>query len=92
MSPADLEALADRIDSEELWRRPGLDRPVMTPEQRDRLDAGVALRRYADLLGKAEWRIYPPRPGVSFSAPTLDKVVEMVRRDEQRRREAGRPS
>lgn len=43
-----LRALADRIDHEELWRRPGLERDTMTPEQRDRLDAAVNLRRYAD--------------------------------------------
>jgi hypothetical protein len=43
-----LRALADRIDYEELWRRPGMERETMTPEQRDRLDAAVNLRRYAD--------------------------------------------
>lgn len=43
-----LRALADRIDHEELWRRPGLERDTMTQEQRDRLDAAVNLRRYAD--------------------------------------------
>lgn len=42
-----LEALADRIDHEQLWRRGPLERNDMTPEQRDRLDAGVNLRRYA---------------------------------------------
>ncbi len=39
--------LADRIDTEELWRRPGIDHDDMTPEQKDRLMAGVYLRRYA---------------------------------------------
>lgn len=43
----ELEALANRIDHEELWRRPGMDRDKMTPEQQDRLMAGVYLRRYA---------------------------------------------
>lgn len=51
MKPEELEALADRIDHEELWRRPGMERDQMTPEQRDRLDAGVNLRRYADQRG-----------------------------------------
>ena len=46
--PEKLRALADRIDHEELWRRPGMERDTMTQEQRDRLDAAVNLRRYAD--------------------------------------------
>ena len=46
-SIARLEALADRIDPEELWRRPPLERDQLTDEQRDRLDAAVNLRRYA---------------------------------------------
>lgn len=51
MDPEELEALADRIDHEELWRRPGLERDTMTQEQRDRLDAAVNLRRYASDRG-----------------------------------------
>ena len=51
MNPAELEALANRIDHEELWRRPGLERDTMTQEQRDRLDAAVNLRRYASARG-----------------------------------------
>ena len=47
MDPEELEALADRIDHEELWRRPGMERDTMTPQQRDRLDAAVNLRRFA---------------------------------------------
>lgn len=47
MNQDELEALADRIDHEELWRRPGMERDTMTPEQRDRMDAAVNLRRYA---------------------------------------------
>jgi hypothetical protein len=46
-TPEELEALANRIDHEELWRWPGMDRDKMTPEQKDRLMAGVYLRRYA---------------------------------------------
>lgn len=46
--PDEINALANRIDHEELWRRPGMERDSMTPEQRDRLDAAVYLRRYAD--------------------------------------------
>lgn len=42
-----IEDLANRIDNEELWRRSPFDRDGMTQEQRDRLDAGVYLRRYA---------------------------------------------
>jgi hypothetical protein len=51
MQPDELRALADRIDHEELWRRAGMERDQMTPEQRDRLDAGVNLRRYASDRG-----------------------------------------
>ncbi len=48
MKDADnIQALADRIDHEELWRRPGMEHDTFTPEQRDRLHAGVHLRRYA---------------------------------------------
>lgn len=54
MKPEDLEALANRIDSEELWRRNPFDRDQLTQEQRDRLDAGVNLRRYAHGLGLAD--------------------------------------
>ena len=50
-TPEELEALADRIDHEELWRRPGMERDQMTQEQRDRLMAGVCLRRYASDRG-----------------------------------------
>lgn len=46
-TPEELEALADRIDHEQLWRWPGMDHDKMTPEQRDRMWAGVNLRRYA---------------------------------------------
>ena len=45
--PKEIEDLANRIDHEELWRRSPFDRDSMTQEQRDRLDAGVYLRRYA---------------------------------------------
>lgn len=50
-TPEELEALANRIDHEELWRWPGMDRDKMTPEQKDRLMAGVYLRRYASDRG-----------------------------------------
>ncbi len=50
-TPEELEALANRIDHEELWRQPGMDRDTMTPEQQDRLMAAVYLRRYASNRG-----------------------------------------
>jgi hypothetical protein len=81
---AKLLALADRIDPEKLWRWAGMDHHKMTPEQRDRMEAGVNLRRYADLLGNGGWRIFSPRPGLSFRASTLDKAIEMARREEAR--------
>ena len=43
----EIRELADRIDHEELWRRPGMDILDMTPEEKDRLMAGVYLRRHA---------------------------------------------
>jgi len=87
--PGKLLELADRIDHEKLWARPGVDRvDKMTPEQLDRLDAGVALRRYADLLGSNDWRIYPPKPSISYRGPTLDEVVAMVKRRANRGRVA----
>lgn len=46
-TPEELEALANRIDHEELWRWAGMDHHKMTPEQKDRMWAGVHLRRYA---------------------------------------------
>lgn len=45
--PAEIDALANRIDHEELWRLSPFDWEKLTPEQKDRLDAGVYLRRYA---------------------------------------------
>jgi hypothetical protein len=43
----EIEALANRIDHEELWRLPGMEQRELPQEKRDRLDAGVYLRRYA---------------------------------------------
>lgn len=50
-TPEELKALANRIDHEELWRWSGIDRDKMTPEQKDRLWAGIHLRRYASERG-----------------------------------------
>lgn len=46
--PEKIRELADRIDHEQLWRLSGLDQMELPPEKRDRLDAAVYLRRYAD--------------------------------------------
>lgn len=46
--PEEIEALANRIDHEQLWRVSPFERDKLTHEQRDRLDAGVYLRRYAE--------------------------------------------
>jgi hypothetical protein len=81
--------LADRIDHEELWRWAGMDHHKMTPEQRDRMNAGVALRRYAQLWAPGRWVVFPPVGPVRFSASTLDKAVEMAKRDESRRNDRG---
>lgn len=50
-TPEELKALADRIDHEELWRWAGMDHDKMSPEQKDRMWAGVHLRRYASDRG-----------------------------------------
>jgi len=47
VTPEELEQLADRIDHEQLWRLSGMEQDNLTPEQKDRLWAGVNLRRYA---------------------------------------------
>lgn len=84
--PQRLLDLADRIDHEKLCLRAGLERRDWTQEQHDRCDAGVHLRRYADLLGSNSWRIYPPS-GIPtrFSGGTLDAVIAMAKREESRR-------
>lgn len=79
-----LMELADRIDYEELWRRAGMHHDKMTPEQQDRMNAGVALRRYAWLWAPGRWLIFPPVGPVNFSASTLDKVYAMAKKDEGR--------
>jgi len=48
MSPEEIEALANRIDHEELWRVSPLETDKLTPEQQDRMWAGVFLRRHAN--------------------------------------------
>jgi hypothetical protein len=80
-----LRALADRIDHESLWKRPMMCRDQMTDEQRDRLDAGVMLRRYSDLLAPGRWLVVPPTGSVQFSAASLDKVTEMAKADQDRK-------
>lgn len=85
----ELRALADRIDYERLWARSGLERSEWTQEMRDRCDAGVMLRRYASLLSENLWRIYPPQPGLSFVASTLEKAVEMASKHRERNDDSG---
>lgn len=80
-----LLALADQIDHEKLWKRPGMDRDKMTADQQARLDAGVMLRRYADILTPGRWLLIPPTGRIQFSASTLEKVFEMAKRDEARK-------
>lgn len=71
--------LADRIDHEQLWRVAGIDHSKFTPEQKDRLNAGVALRRYGQLLAPGRWLVFPPEGNVHFGAGTLDAVYEMAK-------------
>lgn len=81
-----LRELADRIDFEQLWRSAGIDHSKMTPDQIDRMNAGVALRRYAELLAPGRWLIFPPVGPVHFSAGTLERVYEMAKKDEARKK------
>lgn len=80
-----LRELADRIDHDKLWRQPAMDRDKLTQDQRDRLDAGVMLRRYSDILEPGRWLVIPPTGSVQFSGGTLDKAFEMAKRDEGRK-------
>ena len=79
-----LMELADRIDHEELWRRPGLEHLEWPQDKRDRLEAGVQLRRYADLLQPGRWLIIPPTGPVQFSAQTLGAAYAMAVKHEGR--------
>lgn len=73
-----LRELADRIDHEQLWRWAGMDHGKMTAEQKDRYNAGVALRRYADLQEPGRWVLFPPSGAVHYSASTLEAVSKMA--------------
>jgi hypothetical protein len=86
-----LVELADRIDHEQNWRRSGIfQRDHLTQDQKDRLQAGVMLRRYAALMAPDSWRLFPPKAvaSVSFRASTLDGVVKMAEREQDRAAEA----
>ena len=80
---AKLLELADKIDHEQNWRHSGIfQRDHLTQDQKDRVLAGVMLRRYADLMAPESWRLFPPKSVVSHSyrAATLDAVVKMAER------------
>lgn len=57
----ELEELADRIDSKELWKLPGMEHSSLSPSEKNELDAGVNLRRYASLLRDKEDQAKPGR-------------------------------
>lgn len=50
MTPEYVESLAKCVDPDDLWKTPVLERNLLRPDQREILDAGVALRRHAHLL------------------------------------------
>lgn len=54
MTPEYLEELADKVDTEQLWRLAGMDQLDLPPEKRWRLDAGVALRRHASHIRRLD--------------------------------------
>ena len=80
---AKLMELADKIDHEQNWRHSGIfQRDHLTQDQKDRMLAGVMLRRYADLMAPESWRLFPPKSVVSHSyrAATLEAVIKMAER------------
>lgn len=80
-----LLSLADRIDHEKLWQLPAMHHDTLTQDQRDRMDAAVELRRFADILGPGRWLVIPPTGPMRFSAYTLDKAYEMAKKDDDRK-------
>jgi hypothetical protein len=78
MTPEKLRELADRIDHEQLWRLAMLERPNLSADQRDRLDAGVELRRWATAKRPWRWVIISPEGSTQFSASTLQRVAGMA--------------
>lgn len=54
MSPEYLCELADIADPEQLWRINPFDQQKLEPIERLRLDTGVALRRYAEIVRQLE--------------------------------------
>ncbi len=61
IDPQEIEDMANRIDHDQMWRCPRDS--VMTPDQRDRREAGVYLRCYArDLWARAAAKVsqHPP--------------------------------
>jgi hypothetical protein len=91
--PEKLRALANRIDHEELWRRPGMERDTFTQDQRDRMDAAVNLRRYADdrftvlkalekgresIRGTSAWHSALNGQGIGNQAPHWMYTAKMV--------------
>lgn len=74
-----LRALADRIDHEELWRRPGLEHHDWPQDKQDRMMAGVNLRRYASKLQEKEDAAKPGR--VYMRGFKLERVTGNYPRD-----------
>jgi hypothetical protein len=93
MSPDKLRALADRIDHEELWRRPAMEHRDWSQDKIDRMNAAVELRRWANAKKPGRWLVIPPTGPVQFSADTLQKAAEMAKkhvdRAERRSSEVG---
>ena len=80
---AKLLELADKIDHEQNWQHSGIfQRDHLTQDQKDRVLAGVMLRRYADLMAPESWRLFPPAraDAQSYRASTLDAVVKMAQK------------
>ena len=95
MTPDYLMELADKVDTEQLWRRAGMDIVNMPPDERWRLDAGVALRRHAshiklmhELLGTGRSLLLTPLSLNGADIRTMPTPAEITKRTHQKKNPA----
>lgn len=89
MTPEYLHELADLADPKQLWRLSGIEKMSLSPEDRQQLDMGVALRRYARdvqslrlLLGTGQSLLITPLGPISRAVkaiPTPDDHKHLLR-------------
>lgn len=76
MTPEYLDELADMVDPDKLWRVYPRGRDSLTPDQRKQVDAGVALRRYAQHKRDLQWAM---QKGQSLIITPLEPHSSAVR-------------